>query len=99
MTREQAGEALLELVTRALRETGRELSASAEEFRAYAGLRAENLAAAVGQPGFEEAVRAETDNVLMVATRETIRRADAADARAWGMVAGALAILARLLAA
>lgn len=99
MTTHEAKDLLLSAVEHALSETTHSLAIDAEELKSYAILRALNLVEAFGKPGFFEALRAETDNVLLQATRSALRASDAADARAWGIVNGALLILAKVLVA
>jgi len=78
----------------ALRETGMQLKQSAVDVAVYAAGRAAHLTTIVGQPGFDEALRAERDNVVLFAGVSAVRTADAADQRIVGLIWGALAIAA-----
>ena len=85
------------LIESTVRETGKQLGASAQELALYATERAQYLSTIVGQPGFDEAVAAERDNVALRAGIAVIGNADAADQRVIGVIAGALAIAAQAL--
>ena len=52
-----------------------------------------------GQPGYQEALIAEANNVAMEAAITAIDQAEAADARLVGIVQGVLAVGAKVLAA
>lgn len=93
---------MLALLKDVIDESGLELvSGGADEIAQYTSDRAAHLSLIVGQPGFEEAVRAERDNVMLMAASTIVRRGDAADAllreRLLGLVQGGLAIGAKLL--
>lgn len=63
----------------------------------YAAERAAHLSLLVGQPGFEEAVVAERDNVSMHAGLLAVAQADALDQKVLGTLQGGLFFAARLL--
>jgi hypothetical protein len=76
----------------AIRETGAMLHKSSADVAVYAAQRAAHLATIVGQAGFDEAVVAERDAVILFAGLSAVRNADAADERIVGLIHGALAI-------
>lgn len=78
---------------------GKELKADLESVRAYAAARLAHLVTCVGQPGYQEALIAEANNVAMEAAITAIDQAEAADARLVGIVQGVLAVGAKVLAA
>lgn len=86
------------LLKDAARETGRDLRGNMVEITAYAAERTAFLSTLVGQPGFEEAVRAERDNVALKAGISAVKTADAADARIVGIIQGVLFLGARAIA-
>jgi len=63
----------------------------------YAAERAAHLSTLVGQPGFEEAVRAERDNVVLRAGIAATDAADAVDQRTIGIIHGVLLTGAKAL--
>jgi hypothetical protein len=67
------------------------------KLRAYAAQRMEHLAQIVGQPGFEQAVEAEAQNVGMMGSIQAVSAADAVDAELKGIIVGALTVAARAL--
>ena len=87
------------LFEEALAETKADLRVDLEELSAYASQRLEHLATLVGQPGYDQAVRAERDAVLLRAGIRATREADAADQRLIGILQGAMRIGAAALAA
>lgn len=64
----------------------------------YVEERLRHLALIVGQPGWEEAARAERDAVGLHAGVNVTLSADAADQRLLGVIGGALSMGARMLA-
>ncbi len=90
------GKDLADLVQQAGKDAGLDLRTSAADVAAYAEKRVAHLRLAVGEPGFDRALKAEADNVLMYALEKSIDSADANDARLWGLIAGALSIAATL---
>lgn len=87
----------LVLIEDAVADTGATLEKSASEVAHYAAERADHLSSIVGEPGFDEAVKAERDNVALFAAMSAVENADAADARLKGMLQGALAMGAKLI--
>lgn len=87
-----------EMIEATLRQLGRELRVGVAELSQYAAARTEHLSTLVGEPGFEEAVLAERDNVLLRAGITATRTADVADQRFVGIIQGALRIGAAALA-
>jgi hypothetical protein len=90
MSKQEAFKQQLEAV---LRETGGQLKRSTAEVAAYAAERAAHLARIVGQPGFEEAVKAERDSVALYSGVNVTNNADAADNRIIGLIQGSIALL------
>lgn len=88
-------EALLQDV---IEETGASLKTGAAELAEFAAERSAHLATLVGDPGFDQAVRAERDAVALRAGLVTTHEADAADQRIVGAIHGGLRVLARALA-
>lgn len=86
-------DALETLLKDAVKDTGLSLSTTTRELAAYIAERAVVLASAVGLPGYEQAVIAERDNVLLKSGRSAVSTADAADQRLLGIVTTALALL------
>lgn len=83
----------------ALEETGVSLKKSAEEVALYTSERADNLAFAAAEPGFEYTVRAERDNVALFAGLEAADTLDAQEMRVVGVIQGLLVFAAKMLAA
>ena len=90
-------EQLIEQLKAALAETGRELGDTAEAVAAYARERAFHLATIQGQPGFELAVIAERDSILLFAGIQLVDEADAADERVKGILEGGLSVAAGVI--
>lgn len=82
------------LLRDAVAETGAHLQKTAAEVAEYAADRARHLSTLFGQPGFQEAVRAERDNVALYAGIRSLEEGEATDARLSGILQGALAMLA-----
>ena len=80
-------------------QTGRALRADIKAVGAYAAERAAHLATLSGQPGFEDAVLAERDNVVLRAGIAATQRGDNIDQRLIGIIQGALRTAAVVLAA
>ena len=89
---------LLRLILDGVKETGVNLKISAAALALYTTERAAALSLAIGQPGFEEAVRAERDNVALKGGISAVLQGDAADARFVGLIQGALGLAARAIA-
>lgn len=81
-----------------LKETGRELQVSVSDLRQRAGEQMAILALAVGEPGYERAVVAARDNVLLLAGIDAVEHADAVDSRIIGVVQAGLFMGAKVLA-
>lgn len=81
---------------------GKDLSDEARDragsVAAYAQERAAHLATLVGQPGFEEALKAERDNVALRAGLDLSEQAKSTDAKTIGVIHGLLGILSKVLA-
>jgi len=88
----------MDLLGSALKETGKELEASLDDVRQYASEQLAQLALAVGEPGYERAVIAARDNVLMRMGLRAVDSADASDQRIIGIVQGGLFFGAKVLA-
>ncbi len=80
----------------ALKDQGLEFRDQGRALQTFAAQRAAHLAALVGQPGFEQAVRAEADSVALEAAKHAVRAGDATDARIAGIIQGVLSIGLRL---
>lgn len=91
-------EELERLLKDAAKETGHDFKGKLLETTIYAAERTAYLSTLVGQPGFEEAVRAERDNVALKGGISTVAGADRADARLVGIIQGVLFLGARALA-
>lgn len=87
---------LLDLLKQAAKEAGEEIDL--DGLGDYALERAEHLANCYGEPGFSEAVEAEADNVRLMAGIAAVEAGRVADAKLQGMVAGALRIVAGIIA-
>jgi hypothetical protein len=74
----------------ALKQTGLDLKRAPGEIAAYAAQRGAHLASLGNVPGFAQAAEAEADSVWLFSVRRSINLADAADARAWGLIQGIL---------
>ena len=79
------------------RRLGRSASKDFKRVGAYAGERAKHLAKCYGKPGFDEAVEAEKDNVLLFAGMSAAMVADETDAELKGLMTGMLSLEAKLL--
>ena len=95
---DNASTSISDLLKNALRETGRDAQANLDEVRVYTAQRLIHLATCVGQPGYEEALVAEKDNVLLKAGIAAVNVADAADAKIIGIVVGAMSVGAHAIA-
>ena len=92
------GHELGELFASFSAEMGAELRFNSTEVADYAAQRAAFLSTLVGQPGYQEAVIAERDNVALKMGTSAVSTATAADARLLGIVQGVLGLGARALA-
>ena len=75
-----------------------QISSSIDDASGYGAARAAHLANAVGQPGFDEAVRAERDNVALRIGILGVNNTEEVEARLAGVLHGALRLGAALLA-
>lgn len=82
------------LLEDAIDETGASLSTSSDELAAYMSERSMHLSTITAEPGFAQAVKREATNVAMRAGLEASENAAAVDQRLFGMIAGALRIMA-----
>ena len=89
---------LKNLLESALQETGADLQATASEVALYAAERVAILATLIGQPGYELAVIAERDNVVLMSGINAVNQADAVRQRIIGVIQGALFLGAQALA-
>ena len=64
----------------------------------YASERAVHLSTITTEPGYEEALDIETQNVALMAGIQSVQAADIIDIRVWGIIAGALRIGAAAMA-
>lgn len=76
---------------------GKSLQGNMDELRTYAAERMLHLSTLIGQPGYQEALVAERDNVVLKAGLLAVEGADAADAELVGVITGAMAVGARAL--
>lgn len=74
---------------------GAALTSEIEGLAAYAAGRADHLSFAIGEPGFEDALRAERDALALRASLGAVARADEIDARILAVTQGSLALAAR----
>lgn len=88
---------LVTVLERAARESGVDLAASGRDLALYANERAAELVAAAGEPGYDRALDAARDAVLLYAAGRAVDAADAADARLIGVVEAGLAVATRAL--
>lgn len=84
----------IEMLKDELKQTGRSLEVSVQELRQYVAERAAHLAQGIGQPGYQDMVRIERDNVVLAAGLKSVEEADAADQRIIGIIQAALGFLA-----
>jgi len=88
----------MSLLEGTLKETGKELYLARDEVRQYAGEQMAQLALAVGEPGYDRAVIAARDNVLLRMGLRAVANADSSDQRIIGIVQGALFFGAKAIA-
>lgn len=69
-----------------------------EELAMYAAERAYQLSFAVGEPGYDEALEAARNSIALMAGIAAVEQADKADMHVLGLIGGALAFAARVLA-
>lgn len=85
------------IIEQAVRDTGVSLKTSTKELALYADDQAARLLSLVGQAGYDEAVIAARDNVVLRAGIASVDQADALQARFIGVLQGALGMAAKLL--
>ncbi len=78
-------------------EMGLELSDDLESVAEYAAQRADILSLAIGEPGFEFALKAERDNIALRSAHIGVERADDIDAKILAATRGGLVLAARAL--
>lgn len=88
------GDTLKSMLDQFVKETGATAEKSTADIATYTVQRSAHLTSGVNQPGFEEAVRAEYNNVKLFSGISVTHNADAADARFFGLITGAMAMLA-----
>ena len=86
------------LIRGVIERSGASLTNSAADVAEYAAGRSAYLATLVGQPGFEEAVVAERQSVMLHAGIAAVNEADQIDAALAGVIEGALGMASRSLA-
>lgn len=82
------------LLKSAVEETGARLKATPRAIALYMSERALHLSTISHEPGFDQAVRAERNNVAMRAGIETHAQASAIDFQLLGLIQGALRVAA-----
>lgn len=91
--------AFQQLLEDAVKETGTRLKQAPAELAAYMSERAAHLSLSAQEPGFDQAVRAERNNVAMRAGLIAHDVASKTDFQFLGIIQGALSIAAKALAA
>lgn len=76
---------------------GVRLTDDLEGVSAYAAERADHLSLAIGEPGFEAALKAERNNVAIMASIAAVSRADQIDRSLLTVAQGGLALAARAI--
>lgn len=97
-SKKNATDQFMELLSSAAKETGADLSGSADQIRVTVAEQMAKLSLVVGEPGYDRAVLAARDNVALVAGLAAVEDADAADSRIIGIIQGALFFGAKTLA-
>lgn len=87
-----AAQQLIDLLKQEGEDVGADLKTDATDLQAYIATRLANLAVAVGQPGYSDALTAERDAVALKVAGRAIDEADATDARILGVITGAMHI-------
>jgi hypothetical protein len=83
-----------DIIQSAANDAGVELGKAKADVTLYAQERAAHLQTIAGQPGFDEALRAEANAVIIFAANRAVDLADAQDAKVWGVIFGLLAAVA-----
>jgi len=94
---EEAGKQILMEMSFRANELGAFFDAGAEDTARFIASKAEELSLAVGQPGFEEAVVAARDSVLLKAAGRAVVEADRFDETLKETARSSLSIVAKLL--
>ena len=81
-----------DLIGKAIADATTLSSTTIEAIRQYAAERTVHLSTIITEPGYEEALVIETQNVALMAGIQSVQAADIADARTVGIIAGALRI-------
>lgn len=97
-TLQQVGEDLVALAIQNAEELGIEVTEDLQAASQYASTVAAELAAAVGTDGFDRALVAARDSVVLNVTSSAITRADAVDQRFLTFVQGLIGLASRALA-
>lgn len=98
MSLQNIGDELGALLREQADQLGVELAGDYNDAVAFAAERAAHLSTITHEPGFDEAVRAERDSVVLRITSLAIERADDVDQRFLSIVGRVLSITARALA-
>ena len=83
-----------ELLEDTLEGLGRDVETDLDAIANYMVERTEHLSDSVGEPGFNEAVLAERDNIILAAGILITKEGDRADQRIAGVITGAIRIAA-----
>jgi len=94
---QQIGNDIVALIVAQADALGQRVVDELEDVAAYAAARADHLALVVGEPGFDQALLAERDSVVLRAAGSAVESADAVDARILLVAATALRIAATAL--
>ena len=86
------------LLSDAIKGTLQDGKLNLQEVVDYTAKRAAHLATLASQPGFDEAVKAEVNNVAMYAGIQAVEMGDATDARILGIIEGTLTFASKALA-
>lgn len=98
MSLEDVGAELGDFLKEQANELGVELAEDYNEAVVFAAERTAHLSTITAEPGFDEAVQAERDSVVLRLTSLAIERADDVDQRFLSVVGRVLSITARALA-
>jgi len=90
-------ETMLQSVKDEAKAQGRDITDNLEAAREYAAIRMANLARAIGEPGYLEAVKAVRNAILLRLGINATNSADAIDTRLQGILQGALIMGSRAL--
>jgi len=96
-TLKDLGKMLGDLLEDTAKEMGRDLKGDLDSVRAFSAQRMAHLAGAIAEPGFQEALKAEKDAIILRAAGQAVKNADAVDQRLHSIVETALLIGSRAL--